>query len=109
MALTTDAGRAQLVKEVAFQTAINAAITTGGYAGTKIYSTVALQKQVQDDIVKRLAANTDPKVVDAITTQVMAGVAAKNPAADFPWASLDPSGVASIVEAYNYPLCSNVK
>ena len=109
VALTTDAGRAQLVKEVAFQTAINAVITTGGYAGTKIYSTVALQKQVQDDVVKKLAANTDPKVIDAITTQVMAGVAAQNPGSDFPWASLDPTGIASIVEAYNYPLCSDVK
>jgi hypothetical protein len=109
LAVTTDAGRAALVKEVVFQTAINTVITTGAYVGTTIYSDVTTQKQVQDYVVQQLASNTDPKVVDAITTQVMSGMAAQNPGSDFPWASLDPTGVASMVEAYNYPLCSTIK
>jgi hypothetical protein len=64
---------------------------------------------IGDEVRKQLERElSDPDSIDAIVEATMKGVEEQSPAAAFPWESLDPTGIAEIVVAYNMPLCSNV-
>lgn len=106
-ALTTVVKKA--AQELAIDAAIGGALSTVVWGGTTIAVQVktrdALKKMVQDKIVGSVSDERIDTVVDAMMT----GAEAKNPAADFPWSSLDPTGIADIVIAYNHPICADVK
>ena len=91
-------------KSLAIDAAVGAAITSGIY----VYTSETAKKATYDRVIKRtrekLADEITDKQIDAVINQVYAG-AEKT---DFPYDALDPTGIASIVVAYNIPLCSDL-
>ena len=77
--------------------------------GTTIAAQVKMRNALKEMIRNKVVGSISDERVDAVVETMMAGAEAKNPAADFPWSSLDPTGIADIVIAYNYPVCADVK
>jgi hypothetical protein len=99
----------ELAKDLAFDAAIGSVLTTSIWAGMnegmKAQAKQAVGKKVRAELNARLA---DEAAIDAIVEATMKGVEEQQPGAEFPWESLDPTGVAEIVVAYNIPMCSSV-
>jgi len=69
--------------------------------------------QVKDEVAeivrRRLGqAISDDKLDTIVDTAFAAAEADPDPAYEFPWEALDPTGIADIVIAYNLPMCSDV-
>lgn len=100
----------ELAKDLAVDAAIGGVITTGMWGGMTLKGKADAKSQINDAVRQQLNEYfSDPKSIDAITEAVIKGVEEQQPDAEFPWESLDPTGVAEIVVAYNLPMCSDVK
>ncbi len=96
-------------KELVVDAAIGTALSTVVWGGTKIATQVKTRNALKEMVQKRIVGTVSDERIDAVVDTMMAGAEAQNPASEFPWSSLDPTGVADIVMAYNHPICSDVK
>lgn len=103
------AGLKTVGKELVVDGAIGGALSTVIWGGTTIAAQVKMRNALKEMIRNKVVGSISDERVDAVVETMMAGAEAKNPAADFPWSSLDPTGIADIVIAYNYPVCADVK
>ena len=103
------AGLKTIGKELVVDAAIGAGLSTVIWGGTEIASQVKMKEALREMIKTKVVGSISDERVDAVVETMMAGAEAQNPAADFPWSSLDPTGIADIVMAYNYPICGDVK
>jgi hypothetical protein len=105
-------------------TAVVRGIEAGVKAGTKLgvsaaaksMTTAVTRKTVVDAIQnaavsagKSIATTEAETIATALGTydvQALGQVAAGADPPDFDWTSLDPTGIASIVQAYNHPVCA---
>lgn len=97
-------GAKAAAKSLAIDAAVGAALTSAIY----VYSSETAKKADYDKVIARtrekLADEVTDKQIDAVINQVYAGA----DKTDFPYDALDPTGIASIVVAYNIPLCSDL-
>lgn len=100
-----------VAQDVALDIAISTVISGAMYGSMSETMKQATRKQIRDafDTRYKTGGEIDPKVVDAAVSAAMEGAEQTNPAADFPWTSLDPTGIADIVVAYNHPICSDIR
>ncbi|MCZ4291275.1 hypothetical protein O4H62_20580 [Hoeflea alexandrii] len=107
----TNAATKAVVKDLTLDIALSAVISGAIYADYSAEAKAAMRQQVRDafDGSYTVGGEIDPKVIDAAVAAAIEGAEQSNPAEDFPWTSLDPTGVADIVVAYNHPICSDVK
>jgi hypothetical protein len=110
-----------LAKNIAIDTAIDAAIggaiTTAVWGGFEIAGNKAQQEAItgmkgdmREAVKKRMGDLVTDGQIDAIVDTAMAAAEDQAPAgSDFPWESLDPTGLADVVRSFNLPLCSDVK
>ncbi|MGE3307213.1 MAG: hypothetical protein AB7I52_14740, partial [Rhizobiaceae bacterium] len=107
------AGALTLAKEVAIESAIGTSLGIAFYGGTAIAAEVGyvkLKEELKKIVRARMLAEVSDERIDAIVNTVMEGAEAKGgEGVNFPWSSLDPTGIADIVIAYNYPVCTDVK
>ena len=103
------AGFKTIGKELIVDAAIGAGLSTVIWGGTKIASQVKMKDALKEMIQAKVVGSISDERVDAVVETMMTGAEAQNPASDFPWSSLDPTGIADIVIAYNYPICGDVK
>ncbi len=114
-ALKTGAGR--LAKGIAVDTAIDTVI--GGSITSIVWGSMGLasldaqkaeMKALGEAVKARMGDMVSDGQIEAVVDTAMAAAEAKAPAgADFPWESLDPTGIADIVRSYNLPLCGDLK
>ncbi len=102
------AGKA-IAKDLAIDTAIAAAL---GGTITNITTEIG-KKQFKDQVralvIEELEKGISDEQIDAAIEVAMAGADAEDGIEDnFPWETLDPTGVAEVVVAYNMPLCSKI-
>ena len=88
------------------------AIKTGVKQGTKIgFSQAAkslgknLSKQTISDQIKKAAIKAGKEVGESTAEAWGAALVEAGTTGEFEWESLDPTGIASIVKAYNHPIC----
>lgn len=99
----------ELAKDVAIDAVAGGIITSSVWAGMNAKGKNDFKVNVENQIRQKLNEEfSDPESIEAITELVMKGVEEQQPDAEFPWESLDPTGIAEIVVAYNLPLCSKV-
>jgi hypothetical protein len=99
----------ELAKDLAIDAAIGGVLSPAIWAGMSEKNKADSKAAIGDEVRKQLERElSDPDSIDAIVEATMKGVEEQSPAAAFPWESLDPTGIAEIVVAYNMPLCSNV-
>ena len=112
-AALTRMAKVPIVKEVAIDTAIGSTIGVMiyGYSGTSAdFGYLKLRDAIKQIVISRMLTKVDDKQIDAVVNTVMEGAEAKAGVdVDFPWTSLDPTGIADTVIAYNYPVCTDVK
>ncbi len=103
------AGFKTIGKELIVDAAIGTALSSIIWGGTKIASQIKLKNALREMIRDKVVGSVSDERINAIVETMMSGAEAQNPASDFPWSSLDPTGIADIVMAYNYPVCGDVK
>jgi hypothetical protein len=99
-------GKAVIVdqlKQAAIGAVITGAVSGGISIATKNKLEDALKTKVGDALSKHF---TDAEIDAVVQTAIEASGSGK---VDFPLESLDPTGIAQIVVAYNLPMCSDVK
>ena len=89
--------------DVAVSTAIAGAYTIGMSEQAKADLRASLKKEV----AAQLANQISDEQIDSVVNMAIEG--AGGGGVDFDWASLDPTGIAAVVQAYNFPICSKVK
>jgi hypothetical protein len=109
----TRMAKVPIAKEIAIDTAIGSTIGVMiyGYSGISAdFGYLKLRDAIKQIVISRMLAKVDDEQIDAVVNTVMEGAEVKAGVnVDFPWTSLDPSGIADIVIAYNYPVCTDVK
>ena len=99
----------ELSKDLAIDAAVGGVLTSSIWAGmdakAKAEAKKAISQQVRANLEERLS---DEAAIDAVVEATLKGVEEQQPGSEFPWESLDPTGVAEIVVAYNIPLCSSL-
>jgi hypothetical protein len=100
-------------KELAFDQAVGTGISLAIYGGTAIAAEVNLAKlkeAVKAKVREQMIAEVPDERIDAIVNTMMEGAEQTGGASvEFSWSSLDPTGIADIVIAYNHPICTDVK
>lgn len=107
-AVTLQIGGRQIAKELAIDAAVTAVLTPAVWGIMDAVQKKNLLEQVKADVETELAKMMDDEAVDAVVELVLTAMEEQNPASDFPWTALDPTGIADIVRSYNLPLCSAV-
>ncbi len=92
-------------KDLATDLAIGAVLSTGVWAGTAIAGSVNERKRIEERVRQKLAEDVSDEQIDTIINQLYEGAEAD----DFPYDALDPTGIASLVVAYNLPSCKDVE
>jgi VHL beta domain len=94
-------------------TAAVTAAKTGVKQGTKIgFSQAAktlgknLSKATISDQIKKAAMKAGKEVAESTAEAWGAALVEAGTTGEFEWESLDPTGIASIVKAYNHPICN---
>ena len=102
-------GAKAIAKDLAMDSAISAALsTTMANIGSAVQQK-QFKDQVRDMVVKELEKGISDEQIDAAIEVAMAGADAEDGILDnFPWESLDPTGIAEVVVAYNMPLCETI-
>ncbi|MBL4644959.1 MAG: hypothetical protein JKY99_00690, partial [Rhizobiales bacterium] len=102
-------GAKAIAKDLAMDSAISAALsTTMANIGSAVQQK-QFKDQVRDLVVKELEKGISDEQIDAAIEVAMAGADAEDGILDnFPWESLDPTGIAEVVVAYNMPLCETI-
>lgn len=99
------------LKEIVIQGAIGSVLSGGIWgAMTEVQKKTAYdQIRAAYDARYTSGGEVDDAVVETVVNAAMEGAEKSKPAEDFPWDSLDPTGIASIVVAYNFSKCSDVE
>ena len=83
------------------------------YTGTGIaadFKKVELRNKLKEIVRSKIVGTVSDDRIEAVVAAMMEGAEKEaGPDVEFPWSSLDPTGIADIVIAYNHPLCSDVK
>ncbi|MEZ5726754.1 MAG: hypothetical protein R3E48_01330 [Burkholderiaceae bacterium] len=99
------AGAREAAQDIAMGAAISAAFAAKGISDQN----KALRAQVEAQVRAELDSGVSDKQIDAAVELAVEGADAKSGFAEnFAWDSLDPTGIASVVVAYNNPICSDV-
>ncbi len=108
---STNAVARAVATDLAIDVAVSAVLSGSIYGAMSAEAKDAMRGQVRDafDAGYATGGEIDPRVVDAAVAAALEGAEQSDPAADFPWESLDPTGVAEIVRAYNHPICADVR
>jgi len=105
-------GAKSIASDLTLDATIGAVITSAIYVGKGVHG-IEVRKQynkaIRKELDNKLSQTIDEASVDTIIETAMTGAEKRNPAADFPWESLDPVGIAEIVVAFKLPMCSDVK
>lgn len=100
-----------VVKDLVVDTAVSGVLTTSIWGAMSLVEKNAASAAVREAYDARYSsgAGIDDAVIEAAVNAALEGAEKSNPLEDFPWDSLDPTGIASIVVAYNFPQCSDVR
>lgn len=100
-----------VITDLSIDAAFSGTIAGAIYGGMSIAQKNAVRKQIREAYDARYSSGEqiDDKVIESAVNAAIEGADKSNPAADFPWESLDPTGVAEIVKAYNHPVCTDVR
>ncbi|WP_273455893.1 RICIN domain-containing protein [Nevskia ramosa] len=107
-ATTAKVAAKQTTKELSIDLAVGTVLSSSIWGITNAVQKQQMEEALRAQVKKQLAEQVDDQSIDAVLEAMMAGIEKQNAVADFPWSSLDPTGVADIVLAYNLPMCSKV-
>ncbi|MEP4432214.1 MAG: hypothetical protein ABJ349_08415, partial [Hyphomicrobiales bacterium] len=104
------AGGKAVAKDLAMDTAISAALVTTLTNVTDSVQREQIKEAVRQQVIQELEKGISDEQIDAAIEIAMEGADQNDGIANnFPWESLDPTGVAEVVVAYNNPLCATIK
>ena len=91
----------------AIDVAVSAAVTGAYTIGMSEQAKADLRASLKKEVAAQLANQISDEQIDSVVNMAIEG--AGGGGVDFDWASLDPTGIAAVVQAYNFPICSKVK
>lgn len=68
-----------------------------------------IKAALENKVRERLSRNISDAKINAMADAAFKAAEDANPTAEFPWTSLDPTGIADVVVAYNMPMCADVR
>jgi hypothetical protein len=98
---------AVIARDLAIETAVGAAVAGGITAGLSDKAKTDLREQLTSELRRQLESQISDEQIDTIVDAAIDGSGAGN--LDFPWTTIDPTGIAEIVRSYNLPMCSTLQ
>ncbi len=100
------AGAAALAKDTAINVAVSGVISTAFAVGFSEKAKADLRAALTAEVNQQLSSQISDAEIETVVNLAIEG--SDSGGIDFPWTSLDPTGVADIVRSFNLPLCSDV-